>query len=297
MRKLRLAIVGCGEIANYMAWLSLLVPRVTLVACCARSADRVGAFARRHRIPHAFTDYSELLAGAEVDAVYLAVPHHLHEEMTLAAVQAGKAVLLEKPLARTLEEGRRLVQAVAGHKVGVNYQYRYDSAAYALAQAVRAGALGRVHSVRIDMPWHRERAYFERSPWHCTLAEAGGGTLITQGSHFLDLALWALDEGPRSAMGYIATPGFEVEVETLAHGIVETTGGTLISIISSMVAHREQAVTIIFYGEKGTAIYRDRPWPSVHFLGVKVRRQRPPVWGVHALQRSLAAFAAWVLDD
>lgn len=297
MRRLRLGIVGCGEIANYVAWLSLLVPQVTLVACCARNPERVGAFARRHRIPRAFTDYGELLAEGGVDAVYLAVPHHLHEEMTLAAVRAGKPVLLEKPLARTLEEGKRLVQAIGDHKVGVNYQYRYDSACYALAQAVRAGALGRVHSIRIDMPWHRRAEYFGRSPWHCTLAQAGGGTLITQGSHFLDVALWALGEPPRSVMGYTATPRFEVEVETLAHAIVETAGGTLISIISSMVAHREQAVTIIFYGEKGTAIYRNRPWPSVRFLGVRVRRERPPVWGIHALQRSLAAFARWVLDD
>jgi predicted dehydrogenase len=98
-------------------------------------------------------------------------------------------------------------------------------------------------------------------------------------------------------MGYIATPGFDVEVDTLAHGIVETGGGTLINITSTMAAAHEQAVTIEVYGERGTARYSNQPRPTVKFNGVKVQREQPPQRGVHALQRSLAGFADWVLDD
>jgi predicted dehydrogenase len=179
----------------------------------------------------------------------------------------------------------------------VNYQYRYDSGCYALARAVRAGTLGRVHSIRINLPWCREQSYFDGAAWHKTIAQSGGGTLITQGSHLLDVALWALDERPVSAMGYTATPLFDVEVDTLTHGIVETSGGTLINITSSMVAASEQAVTIEVYGEKGTAIYKDKPIPSVKFIGVKVRKEGLPEWGIHALQRSLSGIAKWILDD
>jgi predicted dehydrogenase len=149
----------------------------------------------------------------------------------------------------------------------------------------------------MNIPWHRKQSYFDAAAWHKTMAQAGGGTLITQGSHFLDIALWALGEMPVSAMGYIATPGFEVEVDTLAHGIVETSGGTLISITSTMAAAREQAVTLEVYGERGTARYSNHPWPSVKFSGVKVQRERPPEWGIHALQRSLAGFVRWVIHD
>ncbi len=130
-------------------------------------------------------------------------------------------------------------------------------------------------SVRINVPWHREPAYFDGAAWHKTIAQAGGGTLITQGSHFLDVALWALNEKPTSAMGYTATPGFDVQVETLAHGIVETSGGTLISITSTLAAASEQAVTIEMYGEKGTAVYTDRPIPHVKFMGVKIHQRTP----------------------
>jgi len=217
--------------------------------------------------------------------------------MILSAVKVGKPVFVEKPVTRTLDEGQRLIEVIGDAKVGVNYQYRYDSGCYALARAVQIGALGKIHSMRINIPWHREQKYFDGAAWHKTIAQAGGGTLITQGSHFLDVALWALDEKPVSAMGYAKTPIFDVEVDTLTHSIVETEGGTLVSIVSSMVAASEQKVTIEAYGEQGTGFYADRPFPHVKFKGVRVRKERPPERGVHALQRSLAGFTKWILDD
>jgi predicted dehydrogenase len=297
VQRLRLAIVGCGDIAGFTALVSRLVPQVTLSACCDRNAARAQGFAKRHHIPALFTEYNELLTSASIDAVDLAVPHHLHYEMICAAVEMGKPVLVEKPITRTLSEAKLLIEALADKKVGVNYQYRYDNGCYGLARAVQAGTLGGVHSIRINIPWHRKNSYFDRAPWHKSIAESGGGTLITQGSHFLDVALWALGDAPGSAMGYVTAPGFDVEVETLAHGIVETSRGTLISITSSMVAATEQAVTVEVYGERGTAVYRDLPLPSVRFLGVRVRKEHPPEWGVHALHRSLAGFANWILYD
>lgn len=297
VKKIRLAVVGCGDIAGYTALVGRITPQVHLWACCDIVTERASAFSKRHRIPKVFSDYDELLAQPEVDAVYLAVPHHLHNEMILAAAKAGKPVFVEKPLTRTLAEAKNLFQAELRIKVGVNYQYRYDSGCYALARAVQSGALGQIHSIRINVPWHREKKYFDNAPWHKTVAQAGGGTLITQGSHLLDVALWALGEQPVTAVGYTASPIFDVEVDTLAHGIVETSGGALISITASMVAATEQAITMEVYGEKGSAIYKDKPIPSVKMIGVHTARERPPERGFHALQRSLAGFARWILED
>jgi UDP-N-acetyl-2-amino-2-deoxyglucuronate dehydrogenase len=305
MKKLGLGIVGCGEIAGFTALVSRLVPQVRLAACCDLDSDRAAAFARRHGIRSHFSEYGALLQQAEVQAVYLAVPHHLHYPMIREAWQAGKAVLVEKPLTRTLAEGRLLAEAVGCPPTGVNYQYRYDRGCYALARAVQAGALGRVLSIRINVPWRRSREYFTRSPWHRRLDQSGGGTLLTQASHFLDIALWALGEPVISAEGvcshrppadWTAEDG-ELEVETAVQALLVTEGGTTINLSSSMLAAREGAVSIEVYGEAGTAVYTDRPYPRVRFQGVKVKRQSPPGWGVHALQRSLTGFAGWVLDD
>lgn len=307
---MRLAIIGCGAIAQYMTWFARLNRNIRLVAACDRSAAKVETFARRFRIPHTFTDYTVMLAETELDAVYLATPHHLHYEMLEAAIHHHIPVFTEKPITRTLAEGEAIVRHAAAHgvKIGVNYQYRYDTGCYQLARAVQNGALGTIHSARINVPWHRQADYFEQAPWHSRVVTAGGGTLITQGSHFLDVVLWALEgDTPQTALGYTAQRQFKtmkgdgpeqaIDVEDLAQGVVAMASGALIQICSSMVASSEQAVQIEMYGDKGTAVYSSSPWPRVSFRDVRGPRYRPPQRGFHALQRSLEGFRAWVMAD
>jgi UDP-N-acetyl-2-amino-2-deoxyglucuronate dehydrogenase len=298
-RALRLGFVGCGVQAQYMAWFARLNRRIQLAACCDVSSERMADFARRFRVPRATTDYTELLSREILDAAYLAVPHHLHYEMLQAVLEAGLDVFVEKPITRTLAEGKEIARlAQEGQvRVGVNYQIRYDAGCYALTRAVEEGALGQIHYARCNVPWHRDDKYFEQSPWHGKLAQAGGGTLITQGSHFVDALLWALGDRARTVAGFTARREFrQVGVEDLAQATMEMDGGALVQISSAMVANPEQAVTMEVYGEKGTAIYAGRPWPHVRFRGVRVKRAKPPHRGIHALQRSLEAFRAWVMD-
>lgn len=297
---LALAIVGCGDVARFTAFFARFNRGIRLVACCDTSLERAAAFARRYRIPQSYTSYDEMLRNAQLDATYLAVPHHLHAPMTLAAIAAGVAVLLEKPLARHSAEGREIVSAAraAGVKVGVNYQYRYDAGCYALARAAQSGALGEIRYARCNLPWHREERYFSGAAWHGRIETAGGGTLITQGSHLLDALLWAIGGRAVSATGYTARRVFrDVEVEDLAQGILEMESGALIEVCSSMVAHAERSVTIEVYGSRAAAVYRDRPWPHVRFSGAKPPRPRPPGGRIHALQRSVEGFRAWVAED
>lgn len=291
---LRLGIVGCGDISGYTAWFARLNRGIRMTACCDLDPQVAEKFARKFAIPTYYTDYGAMLAQASLDAVYLAVPHDLHRPMTETAIEAGLTVFLEKPLAATLEEGRALADFVERQdgRVAVNYQYRYDAACYGLVQAARSGALGRLLYARINVPWHRRTDYFRRSrAWHSSLARCGGGTLLTQGSHFLDVALWAAGSPAVSALGHIAQRRFqEVEVEDLAFGIVELADGALIEISSSMSAATEQPATIELYGERATARYRDGLIPRLSFHGASVRPPRPPMRGLHALQRSLEAF-------
>jgi UDP-N-acetyl-2-amino-2-deoxyglucuronate dehydrogenase len=296
---LRLAIAGCGDIGGWMARLARLNRHIRLVACCDRTQPVAAQFAARHKIPRAYDDYRAMFTGEDLDAVYLAVPHDLHLEMARAAVEAGLHVLLEKPLAHTLAEGEEIVRLVeqAPVRVGINYQYRYDPGCYALAMAARRGELGALYYGRCNVPWQRAHAYFESGPWRGQAARAGGGTLLTQGSHALDVLLWAMGSPPRAASGVTARFKFpQVEVEDTALGIVELENGALIQISSSMAASPEQPVTFALYGERGTALYRTGTLARVRFRGVRVKRQHPPAWGLHPLQRSLAAFCAWVTE-
>jgi predicted dehydrogenase len=220
--------------------------------------------------------------------------------MARGALDSGRHVLLEKPITPTVEEGIRLVHLAETNdlSLGVNYQYRYDSGCYGLAQAARSGQLGRLYYGRANLPWHRDTSYFDASPWHGGIAEAGGGTLITQGSHILDILVWAMGSPPKFAIGNTTQRKFQdFEVEDLAMGIVELEDGALLSMTSSMVAKPEQAIRIEIYGERGTAIYSNQPLPHVRFKGIRIKRARPPIRGLHALQRSLEGFRAWVVEE
>jgi predicted dehydrogenase len=297
---LRLGIVGCGDIATFTTLFARLNRGIAVAACCDISAERVAQFARRFRIPQQYTAYENMLAQADLDAVYLAVPHHLHYPMLLQAIASDKPAFVEKPVTRTLAEGIEIARLSAENnvKIAVNYQYRYDKGCYALARAVQRGDLGAIESVRVDLPWSRQAGYFENASWHTHIATAGGGTLITQGSHFLDIALWALGERPLNAIGNISKRRFpDVEVEDTAHGEIETESGAVIVIDSTMAADKERGVTIEVVGERGSATYSNRPIPHVRFRGLRAKKERPPQRGIHALQRSIEGFRAWVVDD
>jgi predicted dehydrogenase len=220
--------------------------------------------------------------------------------MIRSAVDAGFHIFTEKPITRSFTEGEAIVAYAAEKniKIGVNYQYRYDIGCHRLARAVQGGVLGRILYARINVPWHRDRNYFEDSPWHKFLAQAGGGTLITQGSHLIDIVLWAVGSPPISATGITAQTFFRgVEVEDYAAGTVTLKNGAIIQITSSMVAAKEQPVSLEIYGERGLAIYSSNPWPRVKFIGINPKTKRPPHWGFHALHRSLQGFRNWVLQD
>lgn len=299
--KLSMAIVGCGDIGGYVAGIARLTPGIALAACCDRDPHTAESFARRHGIPRWFVDYAEMLAAGGFDAVYLGVPHDLHLPMAQAAIERQLAVLCEKPLAATLAQGRELARLAqsGGAKLAVNYQYRYDSACYAIAQAARTGALGKLLYARINLPWHREPAYYQRSAgWHASQERSGGGTLLTVGSHFIDLLHWFTGSRTVRAHGVTAKMVFkDVEVEDFAMATLELGSGLLAQVCSSMAATPEQPATLELYGEKGTALYRAGSRPTVDFRGVKPPKARVPAPGLHALQRSLAAFRRYVRGE
>ncbi len=293
---LRLAVVGCGDIAGFTAWFARANPRIRLAACCDRDLERAAAFARRHRIPRAYGEYSEMLAAGGLDAVYLAVPHDLHWPMAAEAIHRGLAVLLEKPLAARLAEGVELANLVetTSARLAVNYQYRYDAACYAMASAARAGEIGQVLYARCNLPWRRSADYFASGAgWHALRARSGGGTLLTQASHFIDLLLWACASPAVRAQGLTRNIRFrdaQVEVEDLAMGSIELQNGALIQVCSSMAANPERPATMDIYGENGTLHYTAGMIPMLKSSGASIHRAAPPVAGIHALARSLEAF-------
>jgi predicted dehydrogenase len=264
-------------------------------------------------VPRAYTDLAGLAADPEVRAWYVASPHDAHVPQLREAIARGIPVLCEKPLATTLEDGLEACRlaAAAGVKVAVNYQYRYDRGCRELVDAARAGAFGDILFGTCTIPWHREAGYFAGT-WRASRERSGGGTLITQGSHALDILLAAAGGRPVRAWGSTARRRFaDIEVEDLAMGCVETDTGCLLSVTSSAVANPDRAVTVEVYGSRATAVWtgpgRSRlrvhgrrgptaPAPAAGAAAAGAPAPARPVRGVHPVARSLEAFRRWVVD-
>lgn len=295
--KCRMGIIGCGSIAQAAALFFRLDPKVELVYCCDNDRDRAEKFSRRFGIPKFTSENYQIFESKDVDAIYLAVPHYLHRSMVIDSIEAKKPILCEKPITTNMKDAEEIVafSERTGVKVGVNYQYRYDLAVNQLKQAVEQGILGQIYYTRIHIPWYRSKDYLVG--WHQNKFQAGGGTLLTQGSHAIDFVQWIIGSRAKNALGNIGHVRYDVEVEDLAMGILELENGGRIEVCSSMVTHPERGIDVQLVSEFGTTRYNNFPFPSASFSGGRLPMPRLAVPGFFALQRSLCAFVRWVQGE
>ncbi len=226
-------IVGAGMIGKVHAEAIQAIPGARLVAVCGREAMKTGEFAARFGAA-AYTDYAQFLAQPGVHVVNLCTPSGLHAEEGIAAARAGKHVLTEKPIETTLAKADALIAAcdAAGVKLGVIFQSRFLPAVQRIKQAVDEGRLGRLMLCDAIVKWYRAPEYYAGS-WHGTQALDGGGALINQAIHTVDLLRWLA--GPvetafamKAALRYPQIEGEDTLVASLrfqngALGVIQAT--------------------------------------------------------------------------
>jgi UDP-N-acetyl-2-amino-2-deoxyglucuronate dehydrogenase len=197
----------------------------------------------------------ELLARPDVDVVVICTPSGLHTDQAVAAARAGKHVITEKPMATTLEGADRMIHVCreAGVTLSVIFQYRFNRDALRLKRAVEAGLFGRPVLGNAFVHWHRTQAYYgERGGWRGTWALDGGGALMNQSVHAVDLLQWIL--GPvESICGYAETLAHDIEAEDAASAALRFASGALGTIQGATSAHRDQPLRIEIRGTEGSA--------------------------------------------
>ncbi|MFO7636490.1 MAG: Gfo/Idh/MocA family oxidoreductase [Clostridia bacterium] len=297
MNDMKLGVIGLGSIAESMMILFRLTRGVRVTALCDIDSSKLDRHSRRFKKAKAYIDYNELLADDGVDCVYIALPHWLHDPVMEAAILHGKHIFCEKPLTTDAGNGKRIMELAgeAGIKVAVNYQYRYDRNCYSAVQAIRQGLLGDIRYVRCYVPWSRDITYFTKAPWHGSLAKSGGGSLITQGSHFLDIILWALDcrlKDVNAILGKFRFPESETEDFSCFQAVMEN--GTILQFACTMAEQKERPAVMEFIGDKGTISYRKVHGSSMSFHGIKKMKAKPGGLVIHPAQGSLIGFRDWV---
>ncbi|MBQ8174611.1 MAG: Gfo/Idh/MocA family oxidoreductase [Clostridia bacterium] len=224
-KTLSVGILGCGMVANYHAKAISEIPSLSLVGAFDAYKPGGEKFCESYGI-RLYSSDEELMRDAGIDIVSICLPSGLHYPMALACIRAGKHVILEKPMAFTAAEADEIIAEAdkMGVKVTVISQLRYTPAVTALKKAVEEGHFGRVVSADIYMKYYRSEDYYTSSNWKGTLKMDGGGALMNQGIHGVDLLQYVA--GPVVSVQAIAdTKYHKIETEDIVSALLEFKSG------------------------------------------------------------------------
>jgi predicted dehydrogenase len=254
------AVVGCGDVSTVHLGPIAALDGVDLVGVCDTDADRAAAAAERYGVP-AFACHRDLLDRVHPDVVHVCTPHHQHVRVAIDCLDAGAAVLLEKPVAHTVAEAERLIAAARRNpdvKVGVCLQNRYNATSQAARALLDSGTLGAVLGGSATVLWHRDPSYYRARPWRGRVRESGGGVLINQAIHTLDLMEWLLGDvvGTTGHSGRYRLDGV-ADVEDTAHVLLEHVGGARSVVFATTANVVDSPVTIEIVTERAVLLIRN----------------------------------------
>ena len=267
-RPLRAALVGLGMVAPTHARALRDADGVELAAVCSRDPERAAAFAAEalrsgdaSLAPAVAPGIDALAADPAIDLVVLATPPNARAEAVSRLAAAGKPILMEKPVERTLHAARGLVEAceAAGVPLGIVLQHRARPSARTLRDLLAEGALGTIAAIEVNVPWWRPQSYYDE-PGRGSYARDGGGVLISQAIHAIDLALHlaAPSQGAvRSVTARLSRTGLHA-MEAEDHAVIglELEGGAVGSIVATTAAHPGGTEWIALHGTRGSAVLR-----------------------------------------
>jgi predicted dehydrogenase len=254
---LGVAIVGCGMIARFHARALAEVPGARLVALVSRNPHNARAVADHAGVAcDTYTDLAPVLGRRDVDIVIVTTPSGAHLEPAVAAADAGKHVVVEKPLEITLERCDRIIEACDRNRVRLCtiFPSRFGDANRTLKAAVDAGRFGRLTLGETTCKWWRPQSYYDEGGWKGTRALDGGGALMNQAIHNVDLLSWVM--GPVTHIaGFTATLAHErIEVEDTAVACLRFADGALGVIQATTSVYPGLPKTVAIHGDRGTAV-------------------------------------------
>lgn len=255
MMSRRIAVVGAGAIGAVHARLIQSLPQATLGAIVDDDESRASALAEQYGVPW-FTSAEQAYLEAKIDLASVCTPSALHADVAITAMRCGLDVIIEKPIDITVEAADRIreVELDSGRTVSVISQRRFQPAASFIRTAIDRGLLGRVTSGIVESAFFRSQEYYDSGGWRGTLAIDGGGALMNQGIHALDLLLWMLGE-PVSVSARTGRLAHErIDVEDVAGATIEFESGAIGMLLASTAAYPGRPVRLAVHGDAGTAV-------------------------------------------
>ena len=255
--KLRIGIVGLGNISTTHARAINALPDAELCSAFSRSEDSLKRFGDEFDVP-LFSQRNGFLSQPDLHAVAVCTPTGTHLEIGRAAAMAGKHLIIEKPIEVTSQKGKELIRVCRGNSVqlAVIYQNRFSDSVLSMKNAIESGAIGKPVMARGSVKWFRDQHYYSGSDWRGTFALDGGGAVMNQSIHTIDLLWWLMGDVD-SVSAYKATLTHpQIEAEDNAVAVLRFKSGALGVFEASTSITPAEPRTIEIHGDKGTAILK-----------------------------------------
>jgi UDP-N-acetyl-2-amino-2-deoxyglucuronate dehydrogenase len=290
MEKLKTALVGTGKVAHLHAAALQSIPESSFVAVCGRPSEKLDAFGAQYGVP-AFGDVSEMIRKTGAQALCVCTPHPNHAEPTIAAARAGVHVLVEKPLASSLADCDAMIAAarMGGAVIGMVSQRRFYPPCQRIRRALDTGQLGQpILGTAVMFGW-RDEAYYRSDPWRGSWKGEGGGVLVNQAVHQLDLLLWYLGEAAE-VFGYWGNLNHPtIEVEDTAVAVIRFRNGALGNVLVSNSQNPALHARVSVHGANGASVGVQTDGGAMFVAGVTQEIEPPynDVWTVRGEEANL----------
>ncbi|HEX3813965.1 MAG TPA: Gfo/Idh/MocA family oxidoreductase [Mycobacteriales bacterium] len=277
---MRFAVVGCGVIGDLHSKTIKSLPDTELAVVVDEVADRAAAYGERFGVESS-SAYDEVLRRPDIDTVAVCVPSGLHTELGVAALKAGKNVIIEKPLDVTPEAADAIIAASeeSDRVATVISQHRFDPASQVVAEALRQEKFGRITSGSADIAWWRSQGYYDSGDWRGTWKLDGGGALMNQGVHSVDLLTWFLGQPVEVFAWTDALAHERIEVEDTAVATIRFESGALGTVHGTTAAYPGLTARIQVLGAQGSAVIENDKLTYFHSA---VKGADAPAYGAGA---------------
>lgn len=253
-RKAKFAVIGCGAISKSHFVGIADTEEAELVAVCDVNIEQAEVAAKQYGV-RAYSDYEQLLSQSDIDVVSICTPSSLHHEQTILAARAGKHVICEKPLAIKLEHALEMVDECErqGVRLATVFPRRMSPAARYAKRLIDEGRLGQLSLCSGHAKFYRDQAYYDSAGWRGTWAWDGGGSMMNQGIHTVDMLQWLA--GPvESLYGYSHNVLRSIEVEDTSVTALKFASGALGMLETTTTAHNQPDHQIVIQGDLGTLV-------------------------------------------
>lgn len=276
MKRIRTALIGCGKVGGLHAAALASLPESMLVAVCDSSLPRAEQFAARYG-GRACTEVSQMITEASPEAVFICTPHPLHREAAVQAAEAGLHVMVEKPMAASLADCDAMIRAAekTGVALSVMSQRRFYEPVQRMKAAIDAGKIGQpILGVFLMFSW-RDQGYYQSDAWRGKWASEGGGVLVNQSPHQLDLLRWFMGDLEEISGRWANLNHPYIEVDDTAVATLKFRNGGLGSIVTSLSQKPGLFTKVHIHGANGASIGVETDRGATFIAGVSKIAEPP----------------------